>query len=167
MRPPIEVMAAIEIDAPAAAIWGVLTAVDRFHDWNPFIRDARGATDVGGTLRLRVRPSLPLPLVFHATVIARDEPRSLRWHGEVLTGWLGRGDHTFEIEPIGDGRSRFVQVERFSGILPRLGARLLARETRRGFAAMNRALKERVERAATTTHSAACPRDDGAPNAST
>jgi hypothetical protein len=125
----------------------VLTDVDHFHDWNPFIRDARGATSLGSTLRLRVRPQLPLRVVFHATVIARDEPHQLRWRGQLLTPWLGSGDHTFEIESLGNGRSRFVQRESFAGLLPRLATRLLVREAERGFTAMNEALKVRVERA--------------------
>jgi len=154
MREAIEVTAATEIDAPADAVWDVLTDLEQFHDWNPFIRDARGATAVGGTVRVRVRPSLRVPLVFHATVIARDEPRALRWQGKVLARWLGSGDHTFEIEPLGDHRSRFVQREKFSGLLPRLAARLLTREAQRGFDAMNRALKERVERRGSAIHSA-------------
>jgi hypothetical protein len=152
MRDAIEVSAATEIDAPPAAVWAVLTDLARFHAWNPFIRAARGATGVGDAVRVRVRPSLPVPLVFHATVSASDEPRALRWDGHVLARWFARGDHTFEIAPLGDGRSRFVQRERFSGILPRLGARLLAREARRGFVAMNRALKQRVEAATGAPH---------------
>lgn len=136
-----------EIDAPAAVVWQVLLDLARFADWNPFIREASGDASVGGTVHVKVRPSLGGRLPFHATVLSRDENHELRWHGEVLAPWLACGDHTFTIEPIGDGRVRFRQREIFTGILPRLGRRLLERETRRGFQAMNRALKERAERA--------------------
>jgi uncharacterized protein YndB with AHSA1/START domain len=44
----IEVKAATEIDASAEAVWSVLTALEQFKTWNPFIRDARGTTEVGG-----------------------------------------------------------------------------------------------------------------------
>lgn len=141
----IEVTATTEINAPAAAIWDVLTDLEQFRDWNPFIREARGSTALGGTVRVRVHSSLPLRLAFHATVIEHDEPRSLRWQGHTLANWIGFGDHTFDIDPLDGGRCRFVQRERFSGLLPRLAARLLTREAQRGFNAMNRALKERVE----------------------
>lgn len=140
----IEVSAATDIDAPAEAVWSVLTDLDSFQAWNPFIRDAHGTTDVGGTIRVRVHPSLGVPLVFHAKVLASEANRELRWEGHVGASWLARGDHSFTIEPLGDNRVRFVQHETFSGLLPWLARRLLAREARRGFDAMNQALDARV-----------------------
>lgn len=140
----IEVNAATEIDAPAEAVWSVLTELDQFKAWNPFIRDARGSTEVGGEVRVRVRPSLGVPLVFHAKVLAREDNRELRWRGHVVAPWLARGDHSFTIEPIGERRVRFVQHETFSGLLPWLASRLIAREAKRGFDAMNDALEARA-----------------------
>jgi len=142
----LEVTAATEIEAPAEAVWEVLTDFDQFRAWNPFIRDAHGSAEVGDMVRVRVRPSIPVPLVFRATVISHDD-HELRWRGKLLASWLGTGDHRFVVEPIDRGRVRFVQCERFSGLLPWLGGKLLARETQRGFEAMNRALKERAEHA--------------------
>ncbi|MGE5185424.1 MAG: SRPBCC family protein [Acidobacteriota bacterium] len=140
----IEVSAEQEIDASADAVWNVLTDLDHFGEWNPFIREAHGKTNVGGEVRVRVKPSLHVPLVFHASVTASQPGRELRWHGEVLSRWIARGDHVFAIEPLGEHRVRFVQRERFTGILPWLAGKLVAREARRGFAAMNRALDRRV-----------------------
>jgi hypothetical protein len=140
----IEVNAAMEIAASPEAVWSVLTDLEHFKAWNPFIREAAGTTELGGTIRVRVRPSLGLRLGFRAKVIARDDNRALRWRGHVGAPWLARGDHTFTIEPLDNGRVRFVQHETFAGILPRLAGRLLARETQRGFDAMNHALEARV-----------------------
>lgn len=140
----IEVNAATEIDAPAEAVWSVLTALDQFKAWNPFIREARGTTEVGDEVRVRVRPTLGIPLAFRARVISREPNRELHWLGHVGAPWLARGEHWFTIEPIGERRVRFVQRETFSGLLPWLGARLLRREARRGFEAMNDALEARV-----------------------
>jgi hypothetical protein len=140
----IEVNAATEIDASAEAVWSVLTDLNSFKAWNPFIRDARGTTDVGGSVRVRVRPSVGIPLVFHAKVLSREDNHELRWTGHVFSPWLARGDHTFTIEALGKDRVRFVQRETFSGLLPWLAKRLLAREARRGFDAMNQALGARV-----------------------
>lgn len=141
----IEVTASCDIDAPAEAVWSVLTDLDQFHAWNPFIRSASGTPQIGGRVRVRVRPSLPVPLVFRATVYDREDRRALRWRGWVGAPWLACGDHTFSIEPLGEGRARLVQREAFTGILPRLAGRLLAREAWRGFDAMNRALAARAE----------------------
>jgi hypothetical protein len=69
-------------------------------------------------------------------------------------GWLGRlggvphlfdGAHRFELEPIDGGRrTRFVQSERFRGILLPFVRRAVLPATLRGFEAMNRALADRV-----------------------
>ncbi|HTR55098.1 MAG TPA: SRPBCC domain-containing protein [Kofleriaceae bacterium] len=143
----LEVRAATEIAAAAPAVWAVLTDLRSFAAWNPFIREARGSTEVGGTVHVRVRSALGVPLAFHAKVIASDAEHELHWCGHVLAPWLARGEHWFTIEPLGDRRVRFEQRERFSGLLPWLARRLLAREARCGFAAMNEALAARAEEA--------------------
>ena len=140
-----EVEVSTEIDAPPATVWNVLTNLPEFAHWNPFIRDASGSTAVGGQVRVRVRPPLGVPLIFHATITERDEERSLRWHGRVLADWFAAGDHVFQIDALPDGRARFTQKETFTGILPWLGKRLLARQAKRGFDAMNQALAARSE----------------------
>lgn len=141
----MEVRVSTEIEASARAVWSVLTDLPRFREWNPFIRAARGSTDAGKTVRVRVRSSFGLPLVFHAKVLGSEENRELHWQGHVLAPWLACGEHWFTIEPIDEHRSRFVQRERFSGVLPRLAARLLAREAKRGFEAMNQAMATRAQ----------------------
>jgi hypothetical protein len=141
----LEINATTEIEAPAEAVWSVLMDLEHFHTWNPFIREAHGTTEVGGTVHVHVQPKLGVRLAFHATVLAREDNHTLRWRGHVGAPWLACGDHTFTLEPIGDHRVRFVQHETFSGVLPWLARGLLARETQRGFEAMNHALEARVQ----------------------
>ena len=69
-------------------------------------------------------------------------------------GWLGRlggvprlfdGAHRFELEPIdGGSRTRFVQSERFRGVLLPFVRRAILPATLQGFQAMNRALADRA-----------------------
>ncbi len=69
-----------------------------------------------------------------------------------MFAWLGRfgipgvfdGAHRFELEPLGEGRTRFVQSEHFRGLLVPLLRRSLRTHTLAGFEAMNRALADRV-----------------------
>ena len=53
-------------------------------------------------------------------------------------------EHEFQIHSLGPGRVRFVQQERFTGVLVPLFPRNLDDHTLRGFKAMNAALKARV-----------------------
>jgi hypothetical protein len=143
----IDLSVETDIRAPAEQIWRTLTDLPRFAEWNPFIRSAGGTPAVGAKLTLRVKPSLRLPLVFRPVVLVCDDNRELRWRGWFIARWIGSGEHRFTLKPGGDGTVRFVQQEVFTGIVPLLLGRLIAREARRGFEAMNAALKARVERA--------------------
>jgi hypothetical protein len=147
----IEILRDTEVDAPADVVWGVLVDLPAFRTWNPFIRSARGRVAPGGVLRLRVRTTFGVPLMFRATILGCEVNRELRWRGEVIGPWLASGEHWFTIEPLGPGRVRFVQGERFGGLLPRLARELLVREAGWGFDAMNRELKRRAEREAGIT----------------
>lgn len=143
-----DIVSAIEIDAPAETVWQVLVDLARYHAWNPFIREAEGDVRIGGRVRVHVRlPDLPRfsRVEFEATITASTHARELRWLGYAWKPWLGSGDHLFSLEPLGDERTRFTQRERFDGALPRLFHGLVARETARGFDAMNRALARRAE----------------------
>ena len=136
----LEIEAATFISAPAKAVWTVLTDFRSYCRWNPFIRAASGTPQIGEEVRVRVRSSMGIPLHFRAIVLNTDECRELHWEGHLIAPWIAKGEHWFQIEPVDDTHVRFVQRERFSGLLPGLAARLLAREARRGFRAMNDAL---------------------------
>lgn len=82
------------------------------------------------------------------TILRADPGRELRWRGSLPIPGLFQGEHVFELQPLGEDRTRFVHRERFSGLLvPLLWKKLLNVDTRAGFEAMNRALKQEAERA--------------------
>jgi len=58
------------------------------------------------------------------------------------------GEHCFTIEALDEKGVRFVQHEKFTGLLVPFMAKSLDKNTKSGFEAMNRALKERAEKAA-------------------
>jgi hypothetical protein len=145
----MELHSEIEIDASASQLWDVLTDFDAYPDWNPFIRRIHGQPTVGGQLEVVLEPPGGRAMTFRPEVLAAEPGREFRWLGRL---WgipkLFDGEHIFEIEPLGESRARFVQREKFSGVLVPLLARSLKTDTQRGFEAMNRALKEQVEAAA-------------------
>jgi hypothetical protein len=139
-----ELDTSIEIDAPPERVWSVLTDFDSFPDWNPFIRSARGEVEPGAKLEIWLEPPGGRAMTFKPTVLVAEPGRELRWLGRLLLPGLFDGEHIFRIEPIEGGRSRFVQAERFRGLLVPLFGRTLE-QTRRGFEAMNEALRRRAE----------------------
>lgn len=142
----------IEIAAPAAAVWSVLTDFPSYPEWNPFIRRLEGALVVGGRLEVVLQPDGKGPTTLRPTVEELVPGRSFSWLGHVLMPGVLDGRHQFEIVSAGPDASRFVQSESFTGMLaPLFGSTYAAAE--RSFKAMNELVKRRAE-AATHLHPA-------------
>lgn len=135
----------IEIDASPERVWAVVTDFAAYPEWNPFIRSISGELHEGAKLEVRIEPPGARATTFKPTVRAVEANRELRWLGRLLPG-LFDGEHSLRIEPLDGGRSRFVQSERFTGLLVGLVKGTLAK-TEVGFEQMNAALKARVEQA--------------------
>jgi hypothetical protein len=139
-----EIRTEVEIDAVPERVWRVLTDFSAYPEWNPFIRSIEGVPQVGSRLRVRIHPPGARAMTFKPTVGAAHPERELRWHGRLFVPGLFDGEHRLALEPLDGGRSKFVQSERFSGLLVRLFTKTLA-ATERGFEQMNHALKRRAE----------------------
>lgn len=137
----------IEIAAPAEQVWNVLADFPAYPDWNPFIPRISGPLTTGERLDVRLQPPGGPGMTLRPTVLEAAPGRALRWLGRLGIPGVFDGEHRFFIEPLGDGRVRFIQSERFSGVLAPLLLRLVGEKTRQGFEAMNQALKARAEAA--------------------
>ncbi len=137
----------VDIPAPAAAVWQVLTETDRYSEWNPFMTGLAGRLAVGERLTVTVRPGRRT-MTFRPTVLAVEDGRLVRWRGRAGVPGLADGEHELRLDPGPDGGTRFVQRETFTGLLVPVMRRILD-DTEVGFAAMNTALRDRaVSRAA-------------------
>ena len=135
----------IEIDAPPDRVWAVLTDFPAYPEWNPFIRRIGGELREGARLEVRIEPPGSRAMTFKPTVRAVESNRELRWLGRLFVPGVFDGEHTLRIEALDGGRSRFIQSERFSGLLVALVKGVLAK-TEVGFERMNTELKARAER---------------------
>jgi hypothetical protein len=140
-----EIHTEIEIHAPAERVWRVLTDFAAYPEWNPFVRRAEGKVEVGARLHVVIQPPGGKGMSFRPRVLVADPERELRWLGHLWVPGLFDGEHSFSIEPRGEGRVRFIQRERFGGLLLPLISKMLDGATRQGFEEMNRALKIRCE----------------------
>lgn len=135
----------IEISATAERVWAVLTDFSSYPQWNPFIRSVAGTPRRGARLQIAIQPTGGRLMRFSPVVLAAETERELRWRGRLLFSGLFDGEHRFLIEPLGEGKVRFRQSERFSGLLVSLLRSSLDRDIKRGFEEMNQALKARCE----------------------
>ena len=103
--------------------------------------------EVGQRLKVYIKGSKGMGMTFKPTVLNIEPGRELRWIGRLLMPGLFDGEHAFTIEPLDVGRVRFIQSEKFTGLLVFLGTFMgVFRNTQTGFEEMNQALKERSER---------------------
>jgi len=134
----------IEINAPAAEVWKVLTDLAAYPDWNPFIREASGQVAVGQRLTLRLFPADGRPMTFRPRVLVADPGVELRWIGRLVLPGIFDGEHRFTLAATATGGTELVQAEKFSGLLVPFTAKTIS-ATRQNFAALNQALKTRAE----------------------
>ena len=135
----------IVVAAPAAVVWDVLTDLERYAEWNPFVLEAAGEAAVGAQLRVRIRPEGGRTMTLRPTVTAVDAGRCFAWLGRLWgVPGLFEGAHRFELEPV-DGGTRLVHAEDFRGMLVPLMTGSLEKGSRAGFEAMNAALARRAE----------------------
>jgi hypothetical protein len=141
-----ELRTSIDIDAPAEAVWAVLTDLGAYPEWNPFIVRADGEVAVGATLVLVMQPVGARRTTVRPTVLEVEPGRRLRWRGTFGLAVVFDADHSISLDEQADG-VRLTQTETFRGVLVPFLARSLRTHTLPAFDAMNEALKQRVERA--------------------
>lgn len=132
----------IEIDAAPETVWEILTDVEAYADWNPFITSAEGTIERDERLRVRIEPPSGRSMTFKPRVDVVEPNGRVVWIGRLFVPNLFDGRHEFIIEPTADG-VRFLQRETFAGILVPIFLDVDAVE--RGFDEMNEALKRRAE----------------------
>jgi len=136
----------IEINAPCAVVWKVLTDFPCYASWNPFIRRIGGELIVGGRLRVLARLPCGLPIILWPRVLEFCVEREIRWLGNLLVSNILEGKHIFLMEPLGKSRVRFIQQEEYSGmLLPSIWIWLKSQGLE-AFRRMNRSLKVAAER---------------------
>jgi hypothetical protein len=140
----VELRTELEIDAPPERVWEVLADFPAYHEWNPFITRIAGELRPGAELRVTLSPPESDEATFRPKVLVCEEPRELRWRGQLWVKGLFDGEHYFQCREAPEGRTRFVHGENFSGLLVRFAGQRLT-HVARGFVYMNQALKERVE----------------------
>src|SRR5512145_2346739 len=136
-----EIRTEIEIEATPEKIWSILLDFAGYAQWNPFIRSIDGIADQGSRLKVSIQPPGAGSMTFRPTLLAVVPGRELRWRGRVLLPGIFDGEHYFQIVPLAGERVKFIQGEIFSGILVGMMKSSLDGKTKKGFIAMNKALK--------------------------
>jgi hypothetical protein len=102
----------LNIQAPSAAIWSLLTDAKSFPRWNSTITRVEGEVREGERLRLHV-PGTDRTFTPRVSGVVPGE--RMTWTGGFSP--LFKGVRTFELAPRADGSTDFAMEERFSGLI--------------------------------------------------
>jgi len=140
-----EIYTEIEINAPAGAVWSILTDFDRFPQWNPFMKRFSGNLQEEAKLEIFINPPNSRGMTIKPEILEYEPGKKLRWLGVLGVRRLFDGEHSWTTEEINEDKTLFIQKEVFTGLLVPLGSGLL-KNTATGFEMMNPALKEEAEK---------------------
>lgn len=134
----------IGVQAPAEVIWEIVHDLSRWHEWNPTYPRAEGQVRIGETITLAVAlPGQPEQTI-QPKILEWVPNEQLHWRMSMLGGLI-KTLRYIEITPLAKEGCIVDNGEFFSGLMgPSLGRRM-GRVVRRGFTAMNEALKARAE----------------------
>lgn len=136
----------VQIAAPPADVWTVMSDIERWHEWTPTIRSVRrtnaGPFRIGARARV-YQPKLP-PADWMVTAL--DDGRAFTWESRA-PGIRVVARHL--VEPSAEG-SRVTLSIKYSGIVGNLFGRLTASINRRYIALEADGLKRRAEAHAAT-----------------
>ena len=136
-----QINTSITIKASKEKIWKILTDFEKYPEWNSFIKSVTGEVKVGNQIQIKLQG-----MTFKPIVLTFKENTELKWLGHLWFKGLFDGEHKFKLTDNGNGTTNFEQSENFSGILVKLFAKSLDKDTKNGFEQMNQELKLRAEK---------------------
>ena len=111
----------IDIDASPEIVWGILTDLDQYGEWNPFIVSADGNAAVGERLTNRLQRPGGKAMTFKPTVTAVETTKVFKWLGRLGLQGIFDGRHRFELKTTPNG-THLVHTEHFNGGSTRIRA---------------------------------------------
>ncbi|KAL6918668.1 hypothetical protein FSHL1_002667 [Fusarium sambucinum] len=144
-----EIQESVIILAPPAKVWAFLMDLKSWPEWNTFvtsieIQPPHSELSVGSKQTITINKSQSYTNIVSVIIPEKE----LQWNGSILTPAFFNTEHWCLLENIDgdDNLTRFVQGERFSGILaPIVGAMGKLEELREGYVRMNQDLKRAIE----------------------
>jgi hypothetical protein len=139
-----QVATGTEIQASPEAVWEILTDFASYPVWNPATVRVVGTPEPGKRLDVTFRKKGDRTMTLHPTVTVAEPFSELRWVGRLFVPGLFDAEHTFLLEPLEDGRVRFVQSETFEGLLVPFLRRMIEVDTLASFEEVGEALAGRA-----------------------
>jgi len=131
----------IVIQASAEHVWTILTTLDAYADWNPYIVLARGDLVVGQPFRIRRAGDVTRGVGDAVVSAINTTDHTLSWATWWIHSRLLKTEYSFMIEAIDADSIRFLQHETLSGLFPLIWRSGRLDNRRSYMESMNKALK--------------------------
>ena len=145
------IVTVVDIDAPGDRVWQVLTDLDGYRAWNPFLTSASGAIVPGSKITISAKVG-KRTITFHPRISDLEPRKKLVWVGRLFSSELFEGEHQFDVIERDQSHTRVIQSEHFKGMLVAALWGRFSPALVQGFRAMNDTLKHRCEQLVTTQH---------------
>ena len=141
-----EIYTECEINAPAHTVYSLISDFANYHLWTNEIAIS-GDTQPGGNMQVHVKTADNGNGWYRLTsIMKKNTERIIAFDNVLWASFLFLGKHRFEIIPLSDDKTKFINAEEFSGFaVPFIRKRDLLQNTRRFKENVNSALKTRVE----------------------
>jgi len=135
----------IEIDAPVARVWEILTDLERYPDWNPFTQRVESTLEVGAEVHLytRLRGEQLAHRVEYVTEHVPGE--RICWGMTMGTRMALEAERRQVLTPQGPTRTRYLTDDTITGLLTPIVMAFWGEAMQRGFDGVAAALKKRSE----------------------
>ena len=142
---PLIIEHSLEIAATAERVWSVITDLDSYPLWNPFVVACASTLAPGSPIAMRVRvfPFFAQPQ--REQIFEHVPGRRLRYGIPLRPFRALASSRSHEVEAIAPARTRYVSYFELSGWLAPIVSLLLGTRLARGFASMSNAIKDRAE----------------------
>jgi len=142
-----EIRTEIEISAPVAEVWSILTNIDEWSEWSPIINRSSGKASLGSALNITMmsKEEGKDGPKYNPVVTIFDEPNSFRWRAKMMAEFVFTNDKVFELEETTVG-TRLVHKELFSGMMVPMFWSSVEKEVPSMLNSMNEALKAKAEK---------------------
>jgi len=135
----------ILINTDITKVWDVLMNFDKYPKWNPFITSIIGEPKLGSRLTVSIKPPGGNGMTFKPNILTLEANKEFRWKGKLGINGIFDGEHYFILEFQENDITKFIQGEKFSGLLVPFVGKMLDK-TQKGFQLMNESIKKECER---------------------
>ncbi|MEK6482350.1 SRPBCC domain-containing protein [Catalinimonas sp. 4WD22] len=141
-----EIIHEIKIKASPEKVWAAIIDFEHYYKWNSQLKYLGGQIKPGGKLHLKLSAEGAEPYEF--------KPSITHWEINKKYGWIGRtgfpgifdGEHFFELNDLGNGKTLLTNREEYRGVLSMLMKQLpMMKHAPQGFEKMNKELKRYIE----------------------